>query len=356
MKNREQITKALQILLMEYEYVIVPDFGGFITQYQPAKLVEDSGFISPPQRIISFNAQLKTDDGLLVNFLSRFYKIDIKEAKEKIKKFTQECFILLDKGIKLKLDKIGVLVFDRELNIQFSSFNSENYNPYSYGLKDVPYQRLNEKDQLLVKEKKIRASKYYPYAAILLPFILILWISSFYLNRGGDSLQEQETASIVSVSNNTEKEIIQQEEALVSKEIDKKTKVQNALCYKELESKETEKSITKPIKEQKIIVEKKAVVKKEIPKIKKEPKTPVKSIKEELKLSTYRLVAGSFKNKDNAYRLSKKIKALDYPATVIKKGNRYRVIAISFDNKKDAKKAKIQLKKKKVSTWLNHQK
>ena len=74
MKNKEQITKALQILLKEYEYVIVPDFGGFITQYQPAKLVEDSGFISPPQRIISFNAQLKTDDGYWLISLVVFIK------------------------------------------------------------------------------------------------------------------------------------------------------------------------------------------------------------------------------------------------------------------------------------------
>ena len=363
MNNLEQITQAIQILLMEYEYVIVPEFGGFITQYESAKLIEDKRFVKPPQRIISFNAQLKTDDGLLINFLSRFYQIDIKEAQEKVKKFTKECFTLLDKGAKVKLEKIGVLVFDRDLNIQFSPYNSENYNPYSYGLIDVPYQKLNEKEKLVVKKKKIQTSKYYSYAAILLPLTLIFWISSTYLNKAGETfLQEKGMASILTLSTQSDKvKKATDEEAIVLQEIDKKTKTRNALLYTEpkgIKPKKELSVISKPIKEifKKEVSNKKEELKeKTLLESKKEIKKTV-NVKEEVKLSAYRLVAGSFKNKDNAYRLSKKIKALDYPATVIKKGNRYRVVAISFNNRKEAKKAKIKLKKKKVSTWLNHQK
>ena len=365
MNNLEQISQAIRILLMEYEYVIVPDLGGFITQYQSAKLLEDKGFISPPQRKLSFNAQLKNDDGLLVNFLSRFYQIDIKEAQNNLKKFTQECFTLLDKGAKVKLNKIGFLVFDKELNIQFSSFEEENFNPYSYGLVNVSYQKLNHKESLIVKKKKIQASKYYSYAAVLLPLILIFWISSIYLNKqGGALLQNKEIASVLNISSEPvqkkDKEI--KEEALVLKELAQKTKVENALFY--TESKNIEKATKKQQVAEKV---KKELTKKEVkiePLEKQKNKAilakkeaeKIKKPNKEITLSAFQLVAGSFKNKDNAYRLSKKIKALDYPAIVIKKGNRYRVIAVSFDNRKEAKKAKTKLKAKKIATWLNHQK
>ena len=363
MKNLEQITQALQILLMEYEYVIIPNFGGFITQYQPSQLLEDKGVITPPKRIVSFNAQLTSDDGLLINFLTRFYQIDIKEAQKKVKDFTQTCFTLLDKGAKIRLDKIGVLIFDKELNIQFSSYDSENYNPYSYGLIDVSYTRLNKKEKLIIKEKKIRASKYYPYVAILLPLVLIFWISSFYLNQGQSSNESQKNgkASLLETSITPTRKLHKEEiktnqkdeDAVISQEIDKKMKLANALSY----------VTTKPIQPKK----ESSILK---PKIKQTPAAPVKKqvtkktntvekntkVNIEVKLSSYRLVAGSFKNKDNAYRLSRKIKKLNYPATVIRKGSRYRVIAVSFNNKKEATKTKLQLKKLKITTWIHHQK
>ena len=50
-------------LLLEHNCVIVPDLGGFVTQYCPAHFDEVAGSFVAPSYQVGFNPLLQTDDG-----------------------------------------------------------------------------------------------------------------------------------------------------------------------------------------------------------------------------------------------------------------------------------------------------
>ena len=62
-----ELARHIEILLLENDCVIIPDFGGFIAHYQPARYIKEENLYLPPVRTIGFNPQLTINDGLLVN-------------------------------------------------------------------------------------------------------------------------------------------------------------------------------------------------------------------------------------------------------------------------------------------------
>ena len=57
-------------LLFFHDCVILPNFGGLVGNPQSAKLNKTTGILSPPSKQILFNANLKTNDGLLITHIS----------------------------------------------------------------------------------------------------------------------------------------------------------------------------------------------------------------------------------------------------------------------------------------------
>ncbi len=64
------ISKHISELLYSYECVILPSFGGFISNYKSALLSADGRSIIPPTKAISFNKNLNKSDGLLINYVA----------------------------------------------------------------------------------------------------------------------------------------------------------------------------------------------------------------------------------------------------------------------------------------------
>jgi len=351
---QKQIIQSIQDLLLEHSYVTIPQLGGFVSQYQSAQLIPDKSIISPPNKKISFNANLKEDDGLLVNHLAKQHNLTVEKALGLIQAFVKDTFIKLDEGKKVVLEKVGTLSFNQQLNIEFESFTRENYNPYSYGMVDVVCNILTENEIVEKKNKQLFTRKNLMRAAVILPFLIVGTVLSVYLNQIGFFSFNTQEASIIEIpiTQKSDKQVKQDTETdnnPIAKEIDFKTNKKNALAYtepiKEIKETISEEHIVEAAKLEETQVSETVVVeqKEELPKV---------DLKVEMLLK-YQLVAGSFKSESNAKRLSKKIQKLDYQATVVKKGNRYRVIAAAFAKKRDAVKAKKSLKKLKVSTWVN---
>ena len=61
-------------LLYRYQCVTVPGFGAFLTEIQSAKWIESTNSFSPPKKRISFNSNLKNNDGLLANHIAQAEK------------------------------------------------------------------------------------------------------------------------------------------------------------------------------------------------------------------------------------------------------------------------------------------
>lgn len=357
---QKQITDTIKDLLLEHNYVCIPQLGGFVSKYSPAKILVDKDLIVPPSKKISFNSDLKEDDGLLINAFAIKHRISIQKAESLVHSFVQTAFVSLDEGKKVILDKIGSLRFNQHLNIEFESDALENYNPNSYGLVAVHCQALNTADKIANKNKTLFTRKHFIRAAVVLPFLMVgavLWV---YLGQIGvlPSAQNQE-ASIVSPFVNNEQIREAGSPNLVSEQIDFNTNQKNALLYTEpqfseavqTESKSNEVVAVDVIPDPIVVKESEKLISKPAKRIEKAAELKSESI---VKLKgKYQLVAGSFKSEGNANRLSKKISKLNFNAEVVQLGNRFRVIAASYGSKSEAVKAKRKLKQKKVSTWVN---
>ena len=87
-----QISQYIGDLLYRYECVTVPGFGAFLSHPISARVDIVSNDFYPPQKQLSFNIQLQSNDGLLTSYISEVEKIKAdlsKKDNEKKKEATQ---------------------------------------------------------------------------------------------------------------------------------------------------------------------------------------------------------------------------------------------------------------------------
>lgn len=76
----QRIISHIEYLLDKHECVIIPGFGAFINRYQPAVIDVINHTIKAPCRVLSFNAELTHDDGLLASSYARALSIPYTTA------------------------------------------------------------------------------------------------------------------------------------------------------------------------------------------------------------------------------------------------------------------------------------
>ena len=129
-----QIEKHISDLLYRYQCVTVPGFGAFLSEWQSAQIAEGHNSFVPPRKVISFNSNIKTNDGLLANHIALQEKISYETALAKIQ--TQVVFWLekLQNKEVLTLENIGEVFSNSENNLVFKPNTSVNYLMDSFGL------------------------------------------------------------------------------------------------------------------------------------------------------------------------------------------------------------------------------
>jgi hypothetical protein len=169
-------------LLYRYECVIVPDFGGFITNTISAKIDEASHTFYPPSKQLGFNHHLTHNDGLLVNYVASAENISFDQANRKVVDVVSQWNEQI-KSKSLVLDNIGTLTLNDENQLIFSPNTKENYLLSSFGLASFEsnvVQRSEEKVIPLLPAETERKGipafvKYAAAAAIVLTFGFAGW-------------------------------------------------------------------------------------------------------------------------------------------------------------------------------------
>lgn len=123
--------------------VIIPEFGGFVANYRPAK-VENNQFF-PPTKEVAFNNKLVSNDGLLINFISEAEGIDYFSAKQKLESFVDETLLNLEKKRNVYFEGIGYLHYDSRENLQFEPQLKDNLLVESYGLQSFTYEKIYQR-------------------------------------------------------------------------------------------------------------------------------------------------------------------------------------------------------------------
>lgn len=131
------ISVFISDLLYEHNCVIVPGFGGFICNYRPAEIHPVLHIVIPPSKSVSFNKNLTSNDGLLVNYIAKTGDLSFQQAHELIGNWASTSRDLLKRNESLNLKKVGRLFCDIEGNIQFTPDESVNYLKSSFALKPI---------------------------------------------------------------------------------------------------------------------------------------------------------------------------------------------------------------------------
>lgn len=128
------IDKYISELLYGHDCVIVPDFGGFVANYSPARIHPTQHTFTPPSKDIVFNKNLKKNDGLLANAIANSEQVSYAEASRRIATYVDECMRSLRSGSRFTINSVGTLYLDVERNLQFEQDRAVNYLTDAFGL------------------------------------------------------------------------------------------------------------------------------------------------------------------------------------------------------------------------------
>lgn len=151
------LTTYISDLLYRYECVIVPEFGAFLTQKYTAKIDAVTHVFLPPRKVISFNEQLKQNDGLLANHIVAIDSCTYGEAVGKINDFVNDLKGKLVLGETIFMEEIGHFSLNTEGKLQFSPLDKVNYLTSAFGLQSAykkPVLREEYKEVVAVLEEK----------------------------------------------------------------------------------------------------------------------------------------------------------------------------------------------------------
>lgn len=149
------IAKYISDLLYRYECVIVPNFGGFVTNEISAQINQLTHTFNAPSKQLTFNAHLQNNDGLLVNYIATAQNISFSKAiaiiDAEVKSWNKQLV-----SEEIELENIGSLKLSADGKLIFEPANTINYLTSSFGLSSVvspAVKRVEYKQQVKQLEK-----------------------------------------------------------------------------------------------------------------------------------------------------------------------------------------------------------
>ncbi len=322
--------KYISELLYRYECVILPGFGAFLTRRQPATIQENTNSFYPPQKQLSFNSQLKNNDGLLANYIASAENISYTDAVAKIQRYVLSLHEKIAQGKRIELDRIGAFFTSVENTLQFEPLQEVNYLTEAFGLssfvspaihREVEITReiykeeveaIEEKVPLIFTPEKRKERPYLQYAAAA---AIVIGISGFF--------------GLKKISDNT-------------------------ISYNHQEWQQANQEIENTIQEATFEISN-PLPAINLNLIKEEEITNNSSAEAEIISGKYHVVAGAFRIASNANKKVQQLKDQGFNARLIGK-NKYglhQVVYESFTDRLEALKALRKIKKEQSSrAWL----
>ncbi|MGV3641407.1 MAG: SPOR domain-containing protein [Adhaeribacter sp.] len=131
------IQEHIHKLLFEHDCVIIPDFGGLITHYEPARIHPVRHAFLPPSKRVAFNEKLKLNDGLLISTFAYDTRISAEEAARQVGDFVRQIQQELHTSQRFELRGVGFFRLNAEQKIEFDYIASQNFLSDSFGLPEV---------------------------------------------------------------------------------------------------------------------------------------------------------------------------------------------------------------------------
>jgi nucleoid DNA-binding protein len=191
-----QLSLYISDLLFDHDCVTVPGFGSFLGNYKSAEYDFKEQKFYPPSKQISFNSQIRDNDGLLAKHLSKKLDLSYDDAVKKIH------HIVLSWSQKIKsetivLKNLGEFYLNQEGNITFVPSNRVNHLKESFGLPPVFVTELSGKKSYNSKQTiptyfkpEKRTNNFFKQAAVWALLVVGLG-SAIYINEKNNILEQQ---------------------------------------------------------------------------------------------------------------------------------------------------------------------
>ena len=161
-------------LLFRHDCVIIPNFGGLVSNPVSSKINTVSGTIFPPSKLIVFNKNLSINDGLLINHISKKEKISIHDSKNIVFAFSKKITDSLMSERSMRLNNIGLFTLGSEDNIIFHQDIANNFDLNSFGFESFQIQKKTKTKKIIDINQSSKTKKIsYKAAAVLIPLILL---------------------------------------------------------------------------------------------------------------------------------------------------------------------------------------
>lgn len=141
MNVQQTIITGIREQLFFHDYLVLPHFGGFVLKSKHAHFSGASSVL-PPSKTVSFNAQLKQNDGVLTVWLQNRLKCTASEALNHLSAFAEYCTSVLNTKRRLTIDQIGFFYLDFENNLCFEPLPDINFLTDSFGLSAVSFKEI----------------------------------------------------------------------------------------------------------------------------------------------------------------------------------------------------------------------
>ena len=202
-----ELSRHIEILLLDNDCVIVPGFGGFVAHHIPAEC--DEHVFRPPFRTIGFNPQLKHNDYLLAQSFVEAYDISCPEAIRRIEKEVEEIKQNIAYQGQYDFNGIGVIRLDAGERLIFTPCKAGLLTPSLYALSNLYVDELSEEtttEELLIEETTEAPSRHNVIIASMPAMkkaaaaILILILFTLSILPAGKGSTGIEQSSVVNTS------------------------------------------------------------------------------------------------------------------------------------------------------------
>lgn len=152
------IERYIKELLFEHDCVVLPGFGGFLTQYISADIHPITHKFLPPSKRVAFNGLLKNNDGLVAGAIAKGEKMDQGEALSLVEKFVLELREQLQVKRIYELKDIGRFFVNRSEQVEFEPDPGANFLADSFGLPELIFKPI-ERNNSQILQKTIKTQR-----------------------------------------------------------------------------------------------------------------------------------------------------------------------------------------------------
>ncbi len=146
-------------LLYEHQCVVLPGVGGFVVNQQTAQIDPINHTIYPPSKVVSFNPNLKNNDGLLTKYVADNECIPYTTSSDIVSAYCNDICTSLKEQKVVQIEDVGTLSQIESGLIDFMP-SDVNFDLQSYGMQPLDCFPIYRKKELIhdLNEKNRQAS------------------------------------------------------------------------------------------------------------------------------------------------------------------------------------------------------